>query len=467
MPTPKAIRNSLDLGGTEAPRMSARVELENGSMRGKLHLYDAIGGWDGIYAKDVVAKLDELKDQGAQALDVHVHSPGGDVFEGVAIHSALKTWSAGERHVHVDGLAASIASMVAMAGDKITIAPHAMFMIHGPRAYAIGTAEQMQQAAARLKAMKSEMIDCYAGRTGLAKVEVERMMDAETWLNAKDSIAKGFADAIAGREDDEDEDGDEKDDGDEHEEARFRAVASALFAHPPPELAKLLTPLPLPCAKVPAAPQQPPPSPSPQEQPPKEQTMTPAEEKAMAALERTASDAASRLTAVTAQLDASSKVAVDIMALTGKATVGEAVAHVAGLKEKAARTDELAAELEKVRAAQRQSEITALLDEASKAGRLTPAKRAEFLKADAPQFAKDPTQLKAFLECLGPPVVAKTGEGARPTEEKPDQLPELTEVEKAQALKARVSFEGFQIMKHGGSAAYDEYLKKKAAVGTA
>ncbi len=434
-------KNSETVGKAE-PRMSARVELENGAMRGKLHLYDAIGGLDGVFAKNVVAKLDELKDQGARALDVHVHSPGGDVFEGVAIHSALKGWDRGERHVHVDGLAASIASVIAMAGDKITIAPHAMMMIHGPRAIAIGTAAQMKVAVARLEAMKAEMVDCYAARTGLGKDEIAKMMDEETWMTAKAAVEKGFADAIAGQE--IEEDGEET----EGDEARFRAVASALFAATPPEALKLLKSSPLPVARVASAAQT------------QEQAM-PAENKD---LQEKVSTLEKSVSEMTAKVAAAEKVGTDLLTTTGKPTVGEALATVEGFKAQAARVPALETEVTALRDEKRQREITAMLDEASKAGRLTPAKREELSKADAPAFAKDPAQLKAFLDCLSPIVATSGASGERKPATPADgrqMAAELTDEEKAQAAKAGVSPEAFAVMKAGGAAAYDAYLAEK------
>ena len=125
---------------TRKPRIFARVEEKDGQKRGALHLYDAVGGFDGIRAKHVVEKLEALKDEGAEHLDVHINSPGGDVFEGMAIHTAIASWTRGEKRVHIDGLGASIASVIAMAGDEIEISPTAMVMIHEPRGFAMGQA---------------------------------------------------------------------------------------------------------------------------------------------------------------------------------------------------------------------------------------------------------------------------------------------------------------------------------------
>ncbi len=383
------------------PRMFARVELEGGQLRGKLHIYDAIGAFDGITARDVVAKLEELKDGGACALDVHINSPGGDVFEGMATFTALASWPKGETHVHIDGLAASIASIIAMAGTRISIAPHAMVMVHGPRAFAMGEAGEMRKVAERLEAVRGSMADCYAKRTGLPKDDVLALMDAETWMSADEAVTKGFADCVAGRAQDDDE-------TDEQDAARFQAVASALFAKAPRGALKLLTHLPPPVAADKDDPK-----------------MTAEETAAMTA----------QAAELTARVETLQKMQAELFAVTGKATVGEAMAVVAGLKEKSAQVDVLQAELAKRDAAAAQAaearkaaEIKALYDEACKDGRLSPAKRAA-LEASGHLFTKTPTDLKAYLDCL--PVQAKPIEAAPTAAPVAAELPpQLTEDEK-------------------------------------
>ena len=112
-----------------------------------------------------------------------------------------------------------------------------------------------------------------------------------------------------------------------------------------------------------------------------------------------------RITALTERTEVAEKVQGELLAITGKATAGEALALVAGLKEKAVKADDLAAQLAKFETEKRAGQVAALLDTASREGRLTPAKREELMKADAPAFARDPGQLKVFLDCLQPVVV--------------------------------------------------------------
>ena len=380
------------------PRISALVEpdAKTGVMRGKLHVYDTIG-YDGVRAKHVVDKLEQLKAEGAKHLDVHLHSPGGDVHEGVAIHTAIAGWPNGEKHVHVDGLAASIASLIAMAGDRVTMAPHAMMMLHNPKAGLLGlfTSDDLRKAADRVDTQKSVLADCYAEASGKSQDEILKMMAKETWLTADDAVKHGFADDIAGHkdEDDEEEGDDEREEG---EEARFRAVATALYSAPPPALERLFA-LNLPRFS-------PPPATSPV-QPPEADVATFEELKVQIATQTARADTAE------GAKSAAEKPVLELLAVTGQKTAGEALAVVAGLKEKAAQVDTLKAELAKRDAeaakaaeAKKVEDVKALFDGACKEGKLTPAKRAELEKPEAPAFAKDPVALKAFLDCLSPIV---------------------------------------------------------------
>ena len=433
-----------------APRIFARVEEKDGKKRGALHLYDAVGGWDGIRAKHVVEKLESLKDEGAEHLDVHINSPGGDIFEGMAIHTAIASWPRGEKRVHIDGLAASIASVVAMAGDEIEISPTAMVMVHEPRAFAMGEAADLRKTADRLDAIRDVMCGVYAERTGLAKAEVEKLVAAETWMSAAEAVKKGFADKVAEREDDEKDEPDEDDDEERAEDSVARAIA--LFKHAPPDVANLLH-LPMPVASAG--------EPKPKEAEMSAEDLKALNEKIAALTERaeaaekiqgellaitgkaTAGDALAlvagqkeKVETLAARANAVEKVSAQLLEVTGKATAGEALALVAGLKEKGAKADELAVQIAKFEAEKRAGQVTALLDTASREGRLTPAKREEMMKADAPAFARDPTQLKVFLDCLQPVVVPAAA--PKHVEPKEDPVASLTEDEKHFAEQLKV-----------------------------
>jgi ATP-dependent Clp protease protease subunit len=415
-PTPsKDLERLMPEKVRRAPRIFARVEEKNGQKRGALHLLDAVGGWGGIRAKDVVEKLEALKDEGAEVLDVHLNSPGGDVWEGIGINSAIAAWDRGTKRVHIDGLAASIASIIAMAGDEIEISPAGMVMVHAPFSFAIGDAVELRKMADRLDTIKDVMCDIYAKRTGLAKSEVEKLVAEETWMSASEAVEKGFADKIARSGPDEDEPGDVPDSDGEHESEQDPVVrALALFKKAPPEIAKLLN---LRCTALAARPQ------TPKERPMPESTSIPAE----SAVVLNAKAVEAQIAALTLRAETAEKGQAELLFAIGKATAGEALAMIAGLKEKAAKADELAGRVAHLEAVRRTQQVTALLDAAARDGRLTPAKRVELMKDDAPAFARDPAQLQVFLDCLQPVVVP----AAAPKHQEPEKEPEpvLTEEE--------------------------------------
>jgi ATP-dependent Clp protease, protease subunit len=155
-------------------------------------IYDEIGAF-GIPAK---AFLDELKALGpVAALTVRINSPGGSVFDGVAIYNALKRHDA-RVTVWIDGIAASIASVIAMAGDEVIMPENAMLMIHDPSALVIGTAADMRGMAEALDKMKAGMVAAYRDKSGRDDAEIEALMRDETWLSAKEALNLGLADRI-------------------------------------------------------------------------------------------------------------------------------------------------------------------------------------------------------------------------------------------------------------------------------
>jgi ATP-dependent Clp protease protease subunit len=155
-------------------------------------IYDEIGAF-GIPAK---AFLDELKALGpVLELTVRINSPGGSVFDGVAIYNALKRHEA-RVTVWIDGIAASIASMIAMAGDQVVMPENAMLMLHDPSALVIGTASDMRAMAEALDKMKAGMVAAYRDKSGRDDAEIEALMRDETWLSAEEALGLGLADRI-------------------------------------------------------------------------------------------------------------------------------------------------------------------------------------------------------------------------------------------------------------------------------
>ena len=132
-------------------------------------------------------------------INVHINSPGGSVFAGQAIHNMLQQHPANVT-VYVDGLAASIASIIAMCGNKIVMPPGAMMMIHNPLVSIWGTYEaaDMREMAGFLDKVKESLVATYCGRCSKTKDEVTDIMDATTWLTAEDAVNHGFADEVMG-----------------------------------------------------------------------------------------------------------------------------------------------------------------------------------------------------------------------------------------------------------------------------
>jgi ATP-dependent Clp protease protease subunit len=131
----------------------------------------------------------------AKEILVRVNSPGGDVFTGAAIYNALKKCDA-RVIVEVEGLAASAASYISMAGDEIRVHKGAFFMIHQASGITFGRASDHEAAASLLSKINDEMADLYVARTGLDKAKVLQMLDDETWMNAEEAKELGFCDSI-------------------------------------------------------------------------------------------------------------------------------------------------------------------------------------------------------------------------------------------------------------------------------
>lgn len=128
-------------------------------------------------------------------ITVWINSPGGDVFAASSIYTALKE-HAGRVTVKIEALAASAASIVAMAGDEILIAPTAYMMIHRAATIALGDSDEMRAAARTLDEVDGGIVNLYAMRTGQSADKIERMMRATTWMNAPSAVALGFADGM-------------------------------------------------------------------------------------------------------------------------------------------------------------------------------------------------------------------------------------------------------------------------------
>lgn len=167
-----------------------RFDVRASAAGAEIDIYDDIGYW-GVSAEQVRKELRAIT---APEIIVRINSRGGDVFDGVAIHNDLVAHPA-RVHVMVSGLAASAASIIAMAGDRITVPSSAFLMIHEAWTVAAGNKAKLLKTIAALGTIDAALATTYAQRSGLPREEVEAMMAAETWLDGEAAVAKGFADA--------------------------------------------------------------------------------------------------------------------------------------------------------------------------------------------------------------------------------------------------------------------------------
>lgn len=150
---------------------------------------------------DVTPQLfkDELM-SGSGNITVWINSPGGDCVAAAQIYNMLMDYK-GDVTVKIDGIAASAASVIAMAGTKVLVSPVSMIMIHNPMTAAFGNSDEMQKAIEMLGSVKDSIINAYEIKTGLSRAKLAHLMDAETWMDANKAVELGFADGIMSRAD--------------------------------------------------------------------------------------------------------------------------------------------------------------------------------------------------------------------------------------------------------------------------
>lgn len=168
----------------------ALQSTEDGSAT-EIHLYDEIGGY-GVGAKQFIA---DLKRNSGNRIHLRINSVGGSVTEGLAIANAIKRHKGGVT-AHIDGLAASMATVIAVSADETAMSDNAIFMIHEPWSVGQGTADDLRAEAEVLDKIKKSLVRAYTKKTGLDDEEVEEMMKAETWMNAEEALSSGFVDYI-------------------------------------------------------------------------------------------------------------------------------------------------------------------------------------------------------------------------------------------------------------------------------
>jgi ATP-dependent Clp protease protease subunit len=352
---------------------------------GTLYIYDQVGGsWfsDGVTAKGVTEALDGMKARGVKSLSVFINSPGGSVFEGVAIYNAIKRFD-GKVKVIVDGLAASIASIIAMAGDEIVMGPNALMMLHNPSCIAMGNAVDFRFTADWLDKIAGVMVETYAARSKGSAGVIREQMDAETWLTADEAVKAGFADSVVA--DDTEEDEEEPEDA----AAVLESPLFALYRNAPPSLratakaGKRKTNPEPPRAALPGG-----------EPAPKEESNMKLIAVALA-LAADASEAAivAAVEALKAEALAAKNQLTSFVGLTGATSPSAALGAVQAWKASHEKLPIITTELAALKDASAKAELESMIKAGKDEGKIPPA-----MEAWARDLgAKDPAQLKGFL----------------------------------------------------------------------
>lgn len=170
---------------------SYRIEDKERETDADIYIYDIIDYW-GMSSRQFLTDISKIK---KGVINVHINSPGGSVFEGVAIYNTLKQHKARIK-VYIEGLAASIAALIAMSGDEIYIAENAFMMIHNPYTIALGDSSEMRKTADLLDKITETIAETLAKRSKSGIKGVLEAMEAETWYNGKEAVEEGLADGL-------------------------------------------------------------------------------------------------------------------------------------------------------------------------------------------------------------------------------------------------------------------------------
>ena len=156
-----------------------------------VYIFDEIG-MGGVNAQGFIEEIKSFKDS---PMNLHINCVGGDVFDGMAIFNIIKKRTA-KTTVYIEGIAASMGSVIALAADSVVMAENSLFMIHNAWGGAMGEAKEMKKTAKLLDKISGEIADIYVKKTKLPYDKVKEMMDEETWLNAEEALELGFIDSI-------------------------------------------------------------------------------------------------------------------------------------------------------------------------------------------------------------------------------------------------------------------------------
>lgn len=194
---PKSLKIA-NLTATEPSTEWYRIQnVADGEDTTEIHIYDSIGGWMGLSAQEFIADLKEVK---TEKISLHINSPGGSVFEGIAIHNAVWQHPANVT-VYVDALAASIASVIAMAGDEVVMVSNSQMMIHDAMGITIGNAGEMREYADLLDRISDNIASMYSERAGGTAAEWRERMRAETWYSPDEAVDAKLANRVHSKSD--------------------------------------------------------------------------------------------------------------------------------------------------------------------------------------------------------------------------------------------------------------------------
>jgi len=250
--------NKIHLLRANKPGTATRCELVQGDGEDTLYVYGVIGAdfWgDGVPASDFVKAV---RQSTAGRLNVRINSPGGDVFEGVAMAQALRDFK-GETVAYVDGMAASAATFLTTAAGKTLMAKGSMLMVHQAWTVAIGNSTDLTTMASLLDKIDNQIAEQYAAKSGVTVDQAKAWMAAETWFSDTEAVAAGLADGLQG------DDGEEQGAGDGSAENRAKQwnLEGLPFARVPKQLSAVAAaPAPAPAPAPAAAPAPPPAAPA-------------------------------------------------------------------------------------------------------------------------------------------------------------------------------------------------------------
>ena len=185
----KWVRNKTPVPENQGEEAKSRTLFLNGTIASESWFDDDVT--PALFRSDL--------ESGSGDITVWVNSPGGDCFAAAQIYNMLRDYK-GKVTVKVDGLAASAASVIAMAGDEVLVSPVSMIMIHNPSTIAMGDTAEMQKAIEMLDEVKNSIINAYQTKTGLSTNKLSNLMDEETWMDAGKAVELHFADGVIGRD---------------------------------------------------------------------------------------------------------------------------------------------------------------------------------------------------------------------------------------------------------------------------